>query len=37
MGVSELAVERAATPTFAKTANVFAKGALVLMLVFAVL
>lgn len=35
--MSEIAVERSATPTFAKSANVFAKGALVLMLVFAVL
>jgi len=35
--VSEAAIERAATPTVAKSANVFAKGALVLMLVFAVL
>ena len=31
------AIERSATPTVAKTANVFAKGALVLMLVLAVL
>ena len=37
MRVSEAAIERAATPTVAKSANVFAKGALVLMLVFAVL
>ena len=35
--MSELAVERTATPTIARTANVFAKGALVLMLVFAVM
>ena len=35
--MSEAAIERSATPTVAKSANVFAKGALVLMLVFAVL
>jgi len=35
--VSEAAIERPGTPPFAKSANVFAKGALVLMLVFAVL
>jgi hypothetical protein len=35
--VSELAIERSATPAFAKTANVFAKGSLVLLLVLALL
>jgi hypothetical protein len=35
--VSELAIERSATPAFAKTANVFAKGALVLLLLLALL
>jgi hypothetical protein len=35
--VSELAIEHAPTPAFAKTANVFAKGALVLLLVLALL
>ena len=35
--MSELAIERAATPAFARTANVFAKGALVLLLVLALL
>ena len=37
MRVSELAIERSATPAFAKTANVFAKGSLVLLLVLALL
>ncbi len=37
MRVTELTIEHAATPPFAKTANVFAKGALVLLLVLAVL
>ena len=31
--MSELAIERSVTPTLAKTANVLAKGALVLLLV----
>ena len=35
--MSELAVERTATPTIARTANVFAKGSLVLLLVLALL
>jgi hypothetical protein len=35
--VTEAAIARSATPTLAKTANVFAKGALVLMLVLALL
>lgn len=35
--MSELAIERSATPAFARTANVFAKGALVLLLVLALL
>jgi len=35
--VSELVIERSATPAFARTANVFAKGALVLLLVLALL
>jgi len=35
--VTEVAIERSATPTLAKTANVLAKGALVLLLVFAVI
>ena len=35
--MSEVAVEHASTPTVAKTANVFAKGALVLLLVLALL
>ncbi|WP_439937831.1 hypothetical protein ACS3YM_18100 [Nocardia sp. N13] len=35
--MSELVIERSATPAFARTANVFAKGALVLLLVLALL
>jgi hypothetical protein len=35
--VTEAAIEHAATPTVAKTANVFAKGSLVLLLVLALL
>jgi hypothetical protein len=35
--VSELAIERSATPAFASAANVLAKGALVLLLVLALL
>lgn len=35
--MSEAAIEHAATPTVAKTANVFAKGALVLLLILALL
>ncbi|HET8970266.1 MAG TPA: hypothetical protein VFN19_04335, partial [Candidatus Nanopelagicales bacterium] len=35
--MSELAIERSATPALARTANVFAKGALVLLLVLALL
>lgn len=35
--MTEVAIERAVTPTLAKTANVLAKGALVLLLVFAVI
>ena len=37
MSVTELAIEHRATPTVAKTANVFAKGALVVLLVLALL
>ena len=37
MRVTEAAIEHPATPTFAKTANVFAKGALVLLLLLALL
>ena len=37
MRVTEAAIEHAATPTFAKSANVFAKGALVLLLLLALL
>jgi hypothetical protein len=35
--VSEAAISRTTTPTVAKTANVFAKGALVVLLVMALL
>ena len=37
MRVTEAAIEHPATPTFAKSANVFAKGALVLLLLLALL
>lgn len=37
MRVTEAAIEHPTTPTFAKTANVFAKGALVLLLLLALL